>query len=50
MVDDVIKTGKTSVSVLPTNSRWYGVTYKEDKDSVVKAFKELTDKGMYKGL
>ena len=50
MVDDVIKTGKTSVSVLPTNSRWYGVTYKEDKDSVVKAFKELTDKGLYKGL
>ena len=50
MVDDVIKTGKTSVSVLPTNSRWYGVTYKEDKESVVKAFKELTDKGLYKGL
>lgn len=50
MVDDVIKSGKTSVSVLPTDSRWYGVTYKEDKDSVVKAFKELTDLGMYKGL
>ena len=26
---------------------WYGVTYKEDKETVVKAIKDLKDKGLY---
>ena len=28
--------------------KWYGVTYKEDKDSVVESFKKLIEEGVYK--
>ena len=36
-----------SVKVLHTDEIWYGVTYKEDKASVVKAIKSMTEKGKY---
>ena len=48
-VDAEIKAGK-KVIVLPTTDKWYGVTYKEDKPSVMEALKELHNQGMYKGL
>lgn len=37
-----------SVKVLKTGSKWFGVTYREDRDQVVKSIKELTDRGEYK--
>lgn len=33
--------------VIPTTAKWEGVTYKEDKDSVVKAINELIEEGVY---
>ncbi len=33
--------------VLPTSAIWHGVTYKEDKEEVVKAIKALSTKGEY---
>lgn len=33
--------------VLPTNSKWKGVTYKEDKDKVVKSIKIMVENGEY---
>ena len=33
--------------VLPTTAKWEGVTYKEDKESVVKAIQKLVDEGTY---
>lgn len=47
IIDELIKEGKAQVSVLDTNDKWFGVTYKEDKDFVVKSFKELVDLGVY---
>ena len=47
VVDKLIKTGKANVSVLETNDKWFGVTYKEDKDASIKAIKELIEKGQY---
>lgn len=44
----LIKENKADVEVLKTNAKWYGVTYKEDKESVVSAIKEMVDKGIYK--
>ena len=35
------------VEVLKTNAKWYGVTYREDKDGVVKKLKEMTESGLY---
>ena len=40
IVDGLIKNGE-QVSVLPTDDKWFGVTYKEDKASVVESFKQL---------
>ncbi len=48
VVDEMIKTSGEKVKVLRADEKWYGVTYKEDKQSVVDAIKAYTDKGMYK--
>ena len=47
-VSRLVGEGKASLELIGTPSVWYGVTYREDKPSVVKALKELTDKGLYK--
>lgn len=47
VVGDLLKAGRASVAVLETNDKWFGVTYKEDKQSVVDSFRELTDAGVY---
>lgn len=46
-VDLMTKAGDASTEVLSTPSRWFGVTYKEDRPAVVAKFKELADKGVY---
>ncbi len=47
VVGDLIEEGKADVKVLETNDKWFGVTYKEDKETVVNSFKELVEKGVY---
>jgi len=47
VVNDMMKKEIVRTEVIPTDSRWKGVTYKEDKDEVVKAFKEMADEGVY---
>ncbi|WP_313579232.1 nucleotidyltransferase family protein [Lacrimispora sp.] len=47
VVDELLKEGKAEVSVLKSVDRWYGVTYKEDKETVVSAIKELKEAGLY---
>ena len=47
-VSRLVEEGKASLELISTPSVWYGVTYREDKPSVVKALKELTDQGLYK--
>ena len=46
-VDTIVKTGQGKCDVLSTPSRWFGVTYKEDRPAVVAKFQELADKGVY---
>lgn len=36
------------VKVLATDEKWYGITYKEDKQEVVNAIKDMIQKGIYK--
>ncbi len=38
------------VKVFDTNEKWYGVTYKEDKQMVVDAMKRLFKEGYYDGI
>ena len=47
VVGALLREKKVSVKVLPTNDKWFGVTYKEDKEKVVRSLQELTDKGQY---
>lgn len=48
IVDSLIKSGEATVKVLETRDKWFGVTYKEDKQSVVDAFRKLIADGVYK--
>lgn len=47
-VSRLVQSGKASLELISTPDVWYGVTYREDKPAVVKALKQLTDKGLYK--
>lgn len=47
VVNDLIDEGKATVEVLKSLDKWYGVTYKEDKEFVVNAIKNLKKTGMY---
>lgn len=44
---ETIEEERVEVKVLPTIAHWYGVTYREDKDSVVKAIEEMIKSGEY---
>lgn len=50
VVSNVIKRGQKDVSVLVAEDRWYGVTYKEDKQGVVDALSEKINNGGYEGF
>ncbi len=42
IIDELIKSGKASVTLLETADKWFGITYKEDLQSVVDALSEIT--------
>lgn len=46
-VDEQLRKGRLRVRVLPTESVWFGVTYKEDRPAVAAALKALHDQGVY---
>lgn len=47
IVGALVREKKAAVKVLTSADRWFGVTYKEDKDTVVKSFLELYEQGKY---
>ena len=47
VVDELIKEGKADCRVLPTDSSWFGVTYRDDKPHVVAAIRKLVEAGEY---
>ncbi len=47
VVDELINEGKADCKVLPTDSRWFGVTYREDKPYVVAEIAKLVKAGEY---
>ena len=48
IIDELIHEGKAKVKVLPTPDKWYGVTYKEDRQAVADAIKAMVEAGVYK--
>lgn len=47
IIDGMLKEKKAEVHVLRTEDKWFGVTYREDKDVVREAFAELVKNGVY---
>lgn len=47
VVDTLITRQACTVHVLPTSSRWFGITYRDDKPGVVDALAALTMRGDY---
>lgn len=47
MVNKLINDGTASVKVLDTTSKWFGVTYSADRQSVVDKIQSLVDEGVY---
>lgn len=47
IIGNLLDKEEISVKVLKSVDKWFGVTYKEDKETVVAAIKELIDAGMY---
>lgn len=47
VVNDLLEKEAIKLKVLTSTEKWYGVTYKEDKDDVVKAMKSLHNDGKY---
>ncbi len=46
-IGGLLENGEITVKVLPTNDKWFGVTYKEDKDFVIESFRQLIADGVY---
>ena len=47
VIKDILKSGKATVEVLKSDSKWFGMTYKEDKVMVQSEIKKLKDNGVY---
>ena len=47
VVGTLLREKKAEVTVLTSKDRWFGVTYKEDKEKVVSSFRDLYEKGEY---
>jgi dTDP-glucose pyrophosphorylase len=47
VVDGMIQRGEATVAVLPTNEKWMGVTYADDKPQVMAGIRALVKAGIY---
>ena len=47
VVGELLSEDKATVEVLKSQDKWYGVTYKEDKASVVEAIRRMKEDGLY---
>lgn len=47
IVSEIIKSEKATVEVLKSNAKWFGVTYKDDKEIVEKAIAKLRNQKVY---
>jgi hypothetical protein len=47
VVNTLVQAGAAEVQVLPTGSRWFGVTYREDRERTVAEIQKQIDAGVY---
>ena len=46
-IGGLLQQHRLEVAVLPTPDRWFGITYREDRDLVVSSFRSLIEAGVY---
>jgi hypothetical protein len=49
VVNELVRSGKTTVKLLDCRERWFGMTYREDREMVVAKLRELVDQHIYPG-
>lgn len=47
IIGGMLREEACAVRVLETQDKWFGVTYKEDKEAVVESFKKMIEDGVY---
>ena len=47
MVDDLLREGKLEVSLLRSDDKWFGMTYRDDRETVVSELRKLHRAGVY---
>ena len=47
VVNEAIEKKKCTVEVLSTPDKWFGVTFQEDRPTVVEKLKKMTEEGLY---
>lgn len=47
VIQELIENQQYKILVKPTRSKWYGVTYREDKPQVAQAFAKMVEEGIY---
>ncbi len=47
VIQEMVQSGSTTVKVIPSDGKWFGVTYASDKEEAVKSLQEMTEKGDY---
>ncbi len=50
VAEKLVAQGKASFKVIPTQSKWFGVTYKEDKPIVQESIDQLVNAGVYPSM
>ncbi len=48
VIQAMLKAGKTEVTVIPSESLWFGVTYRDDKETAMAALERMTLAGQYR--
>lgn len=48
VIEKLLESNKVSVKIIDTDEKWYGMTYREDKQMVVDAINEMVDSNIYK--
>ena len=46
-VDRLLRENKATVKVLRTSEKWFGMTYKEDREQVIRMIQNSKEKGIY---
>ena len=50
VVNNLVISEQATVKVLQSSAKWFGVTYREDRENAMKQLKELTSGGIYKEM